>query len=609
MTPAPLLPRFEIRRFLGRGALGDVYLAWDRQRSEEVALKVVRTTAVPPDMLEAEKNGTILQRELAAISPQVPKIFDSGEENDLFWISMEYIEGVDLAAAVDKETFTEERAARVAVELCEFLEKLHGLNTEINGRRIQGVVHGDLKPENLRLQQNDCVRVLDFGIAKQLSLSRSFTYQPFGSLPYLPPERLERGTVDRLSDLWAVGVILYLMVTGQLPFAGTMSAEVEQRILKGERRPLPNTCSRLLHQILHRSLDHSWECRYPSAAALKKDLAAFLTGTFIAPAAEETRRTIAPQVARTNAAPVVPSPVFKPRRRGGNKWLSVTLGLLLPLGACQAYIGIEGRNLQRDLLMEPADELPNLWQRYQIVQKLDLFQIVPAAVGKEMKAALARGADRVLSHDLDGGQLRSQEDWKAALNHLQGALQIDPADSRIRAKVAYCRSQLALAEAKSFAETGDLDAAARRRAVALNELAEASRIDETWPEPYVQRSRIYIDMEPLDLARVEAELEKAGTRGYPKDRLISHRAEGHLTHAQQLYSEAVRVRGTQRERDLLAGAIEHFSRAIDLYDRIPGDRQGERNRATAVRVRSMLENRYGNLPLGWGDDVIQGVFN
>ena len=84
------------------------------------------------------------------------------------------------------------------------------------GRRPRGpgIVHGDIKPENIRIQDGDRVRVLDFGIAKHLSQTRRFTVNLFGSLPYTPPERLERGAVDRHSDLWAVGVVLYLMVSG-----------------------------------------------------------------------------------------------------------------------------------------------------------------------------------------------------------------------------------------------------------------------------------------------------------------------------------------------------------------------------------------------------------
>ncbi|HYG62248.1 MAG TPA: serine/threonine-protein kinase, partial [Thermoanaerobaculia bacterium] len=251
--------RFEIRDFLGRGAIGDVLLAWDPQSQAEVALKVVRIGKSDPEMLEAEKNGIALQAQIARVAPQVAAVHEQGVDGDFYWVCMEYVPGNDLSRVLDRGALPEERAVHIARQLCAMLEVCHGFIAEVGERRIHGIVHGDIKPENIRLQDEDRVRVLDFGIAKHLSNTRRFTVNLFGSLPYTPPERLDRGVVDRHSDLWAVGVVLYIMASGRRPFAGRTPEEVEQSIMAGDLQPLPETVSPALQRIIRKSLAFSVE--------------------------------------------------------------------------------------------------------------------------------------------------------------------------------------------------------------------------------------------------------------------------------------------------------------------------------------------------------------
>ncbi len=133
------------------------------------------------------------------------------------------------------------------------------------------------------------MRVLDFGIAKHLSQTRRFTVNLFGSLPYTPPERLERGVVDRHSDLWAVGVVLYVMATGRPPFPGDSAEELEQRIRAGEPPlPPPESVSPRLRRILETCLAFDVADRYSSAATLRADLEAVLDGRPLAAERAET---------------------------------------------------------------------------------------------------------------------------------------------------------------------------------------------------------------------------------------------------------------------------------------------------------------------------------
>ena len=109
------------------------------------------------------------------------------------------------------------QAVNVATELCVFLECAHHFEATISDRKLRSLVHGDLKPRNVRITSAGHVKVLDFGIAKALSLSRKVTRNDFGTMPYLSPERLDTGEVNELADLWAVGVMLYEMVRGTAP--------------------------------------------------------------------------------------------------------------------------------------------------------------------------------------------------------------------------------------------------------------------------------------------------------------------------------------------------------------------------------------------------------
>ena len=296
--------RFEVRDFLGRGAIGDVLLSWDPREERLVALKVVRAAKTDPEMLEAEKNGLSLQAQLAAVAPQVAAVYEQGEDGGFFWVAMEYVAGTDLSEVLARGAVPEARAVGIALELVSMLEICHEFSAEIGGRRIFGIVHGDIKPENIRLQDGDRVRVLDFGIAKHLSQTRRFTVNLFGSLPYTPPERLERGVVDRHSDLWAVGVVLAAMVSGRRPFPGNTPEELEQAIRHGvPPLPLPDGCSPGLSHVVEKSLAFEVGRRYQSAAELAADLVALRDGLPLPAAPADggaggdlhaTRRTVRP---------------------------------------------------------------------------------------------------------------------------------------------------------------------------------------------------------------------------------------------------------------------------------------------------------------------------
>ena len=214
------LGKYEIIRKLGRGGMADVYLAQDTEANGVVALKLIEHSedADTRASIEAERCGADLQARLAAIDSHVTRVHDSGDLDGYFFVAMEYIDGQDLAELMKGGPLAVEFAADAAIAVAQTLENAHNLQVAIDGKDFHGIVHGDIKPKNIRIDSHGEVRVLDFGIAKALSLSRRLTRNEFGSVPYASPERLDSGDVSALSDLWSLAVTLYEMVTGLQPY-------------------------------------------------------------------------------------------------------------------------------------------------------------------------------------------------------------------------------------------------------------------------------------------------------------------------------------------------------------------------------------------------------
>jgi serine/threonine protein kinase len=272
---------YEIVREIGRGGMAAVFLADDTRQSRQVALKLVPIShdREGQEILEAERWGARLQGRLAEACGMVPRVYEEGDQPPYYFIAMEYVGGENLSDFIARGPACAADATRIAVGLCRFLETAHQFKTSIDGREFWSLVHGDLKPRNVRLSETGEIKVLDFGIAKALSLSRKVTRNDFGSMPYLSPERLDSTEVDARADLWALGVILYELLGGTPPFQAVDTRRLEQQIRAGyPRRPLPSTCPIELQAIVSRLLAPQLTDRYANAGAVLADLALFEAG-------------------------------------------------------------------------------------------------------------------------------------------------------------------------------------------------------------------------------------------------------------------------------------------------------------------------------------------
>lgn len=245
---------YEILAFLGAGAMGEVYRARDARLERSVALKILT-------IREAQKSDAKerFDREAKAISslnhPNICHLYDVGQQDEISYLVMEYLEGETLADRLHKGPLPLDHVLKYGTELCAALEQAH--------RR--GVVHRDLKPGNIMLTRTG-VKLMDFGLAKSvtppsstLTQTLSTPQQPLtgegivlGTIPYMSPEQVEGKEVDRRSDIFSLGAVLYEMVTGKRAFEGKNQLSVVSAIL--EKNPLPITS---LKPSMPPALDHA----------------------------------------------------------------------------------------------------------------------------------------------------------------------------------------------------------------------------------------------------------------------------------------------------------------------------------------------------------------
>ena len=307
----------------------DVYLAFDTVGNRKAALKLIPSQGDAHSRLvmEAERRGAAIQRELRGFDPRMVEVYETGDLDGYFFIAMQYVEGRDLAEVLNAEhTIDSIRAGAIALEICEQLTKFHTWRS--------AVVHGDIKPSNIHLGPNDTVRLLDFGIAKTLRADCDATISNFGSPSYCSPERLTRSEVDQQSDLWAVGATLYQMLSGSPPYQAENTRKLES-LIRSKRPPraLPSRCPAALRAIAMKALAPEAARRYRSAGDFQADLQAFLENKPVR--AELERRHLWNASATVERLRRVTRTVVKFQRRlkvlGGAGWF--LLGMALWIGA------------------------------------------------------------------------------------------------------------------------------------------------------------------------------------------------------------------------------------------------------------------------------------
>lgn len=258
--------RYEIIRSIGEGGMANVYLGYDTILDRNVAIKVLRG-----DLSNDEKFVRRFQREALSASslahPNIVEVYDVGEDNGLYYIVMEYIEGKTLKQLLKKRgTLTLSEAIDIMLQLTDGMAHAHD----------SYIIHRDLKPQNIMIKDDGQIKITDFGIAMALNSTQlTQTNSVMGSVHYLPPEQASGKGCTIKSDIYSMGIIFYELLSGSLPFRGDNAVEIA---LKHMRDPLPSlreenpAIPQSIENIIRKATAKNPKNRYEDARSMHEDL-------------------------------------------------------------------------------------------------------------------------------------------------------------------------------------------------------------------------------------------------------------------------------------------------------------------------------------------------
>ncbi|HEX7030266.1 MAG TPA: serine/threonine-protein kinase [Gammaproteobacteria bacterium] len=271
----PRIGRYDIQRELGRGAMGVVYLGKDSRIGREVAIKTLAfSDEFSGEALDAVKERFYREAEAAGrlSHPNIVTIYDVGEEDDLAYIAMDYLRGEALCMHAKEDNLLPlERVMRIAAHVADALHYAHE----------QGVVHRDVKPANMVLTKDEHeVKVTDFGVAHLTDASKTKTGTILGSPSFMSPEQVAGRRVDGRSDLWSLGVSMYQLLTGHLPFTGEPLATLMYRIanedaseLRAWRPDIPDNVNAIVTKALTKDPSARYQTGRGMAGAIRQCIA------------------------------------------------------------------------------------------------------------------------------------------------------------------------------------------------------------------------------------------------------------------------------------------------------------------------------------------------
>ena len=265
--------RYQIIKSIGEGGMANVYLAYDTILDRNVAVKVLRG-----DLSNDEKFVRRFQREALAASslshPNIVEVYDVGEDNGEYYIVMEYIEGKHLKNLLKKRgKLTLSEAVDIMLQITDGMAAAHD----------SYIIHRDIKPQNIMILENGLVKITDFGIAMAMNATQlTQTNSVMGSVHYLPPEQASGQGSTLQSDIYSMGIVMYELLTGELPFKGDNAVEIALKHLKEPipdiREKLPNVPNSI-YNIIKKATAKNPKNRYNDAREMHEDLLTCLDDT------------------------------------------------------------------------------------------------------------------------------------------------------------------------------------------------------------------------------------------------------------------------------------------------------------------------------------------
>jgi serine/threonine protein kinase/Flp pilus assembly protein TadD len=257
------LGNYEVISTLGKGGMGQVYLALDTRLGRKVALKLLpfSNTSDPNHVQRLEQEA----RTASALNhPNIVTIHEIGEADSIHFMATEYVDGETLRQRMLNTELSVREIAGIAVQIASALRAAHQA----------GIVHRDIKPENIMLRSDGVVKVLDFGLAKLTASGNSEIESGLimGTTAYMSPEQARGETVDARSDVWSLAVVIYEMIQGRVPFTGETHRQVVNEILQKEPPAMDSAVPDELKQIVLKALSKDRTMRYDDASTMANDL-------------------------------------------------------------------------------------------------------------------------------------------------------------------------------------------------------------------------------------------------------------------------------------------------------------------------------------------------
>ncbi len=302
--------RYQILRKLGAGGMANVYLAEDQELGRRVAIKILNDRHANDEQF-VERFRREAKNAAALSHPNIVSIYDRGEAEGTYYIAMEYLDGRSL-----KELILSRGDPPIAV----VVEYTRQILDALRFAHRHGIVHRDIKPHNVLVDGEGRVKVTDFGIARAGASQMTEAGSIVGTAQYLSPEQARGGDVDQRSDLYSLGVLMYELLTGEVPFSGDTPVEIAMKHLSRTPEP-PSTIRpdvpRELDMVVMRSLAKDPDDRYQNAEEMAADLDRVARGVGVAPETEETATQIMRSPMSGPLAATAATMITPPRRAGG----------------------------------------------------------------------------------------------------------------------------------------------------------------------------------------------------------------------------------------------------------------------------------------------------
>lgn len=470
--------KYEITGVLGRGGMGVVYRAEDRRIGRQVAIKTLTEGFTgQPEMLERfyrEAQAGILQH------PNIVIVYDLGDEDGMPFIVMEFVDGEPLDKVI---------ASGRQLHLVDKLSIIEQVCAALGYAHQRGVIHRDIKPANVIVQPDGHAKIVDFGIARVQSSKESGltrTGNVIGTVHYIAPERLKGQPFDGRSDIFAVGVMLYLLLAGQLPFTGE-DMTVLQKLVNEPAPPLNTYLTNYppaLDGILDRALAKDPAQRYATAEEFAADLHALgeqLKKGQITELFDDAERLATEQHFGRAREVLLQLVRIDPQHTGARQLL----------GVVQQNLARLQRAEQVKQLVAEADEAvassryPEAMYALDQAIKLDPENVELAARLEDIRQKKQR-ADELATLMTQAESLRERGDWTGAVNVLEKALRLDGDNPSIRAAHAELTRQAKLAaqqqQVKELLGKARQEYTARRYTQAIEILREVGKIDPSATE-------------------------------------------------------------------------------------------------------------------------------